>query len=187
MRDDNHDSVPCELTEAVELLRRPPVVRPEWRAELLRRAETSANARPDDSGRRLSLSIPWALAAGLVCALIGAGAVMLVRADTRTATPAVAATPSAAGSILLPVRFSLVAPNAASVSIVGDFNNWNPTTLPMRRSADGRMWEVEVRLPLGRYNYAFLVDGRLARDPGAPSTTDDGFGTPNSVLMVQGS
>jgi hypothetical protein len=49
------------------------------------------------------------------------------------------------------------------------------------------MWEVEVRLPLGRYNYAFLVDGRLARDPGAPSTTDDGFGTPNSVLMVQGS
>ena len=79
------------------------------------------------------------------------------------------------------------APNAARVSIVGDFNHWNPTTLPMKRSADGRLWEVEVRLPLGRYSYAFMIDGRIAADPSAPSGAGDDFGTPNSVLMVRGS
>jgi len=73
------------------------------------------------------------------------------------------------------------------VSIVGDFNQWNPTTLPMRRSADGRSWEVEVRLPLGRYSYAFLIDGKISPDPGAPQGAGDDFGAPNSVLMVRGS
>ena len=180
MRDD--DNVNGELADAIALLRQTPPVRREWRDELLRQVE--APAKPT---RRVSLSVPWALAAGIACALIGAGAMTVVR--RQPAPAAIAADPSAAPSqgLLLPVRFSLDAPNAARVSIVGDFNNWNPTTLPMRRSADGRIWEVEVKLPLGRYNYAFLVDGRLARDPDAPSTADDDFGTPNSVLMVRGS
>src|SRR5262249_23900036 len=85
-----------------------------------------------------------------------------------------------------PVRFTLVAPNAARVSIVGDFNQWNPTTLPMRRSADGQTWEIEVPLAFGRYTYAFFVDGRIARDSAAAESANDGFGTPSSVVLVRG-
>jgi hypothetical protein len=182
MRDD--DDVNGELADAIMLLRQAPPVRPEWRDELLRQAASPAT--PATPARRVSLSVPWALAAGLACALVGAGAMTLLRRDAKP-DAVVAAQPAATETVLLPVRFSLNAPNAARVSIVGDFNDWNPTTLPMRRSADGRVWEVEVRLPLGRYNYAFMVDGRLAPDPDAPSTADDDFGTPNSVLMVRGS
>jgi hypothetical protein len=193
MRDHDDDTLSSELSDAIELLRAKPPVRPEWRDELLRRASEASSMSPTPATpatrprRRVSLSVPWALAAGIVCALMGASATLLLRRAPEP-TSAVAEQPAVPShAVMLPVRFSLSAPNAARVSIVGDFNDWNPATLPMRRSADGRVWEVEVRLPLGRYNYAFMVDGRLARDPGAPSTADDDFGAPNSVLMVQGS
>jgi 1,4-alpha-glucan branching enzyme len=70
------------------------------------------------------------------------------------------------------------------VAIVGDFNQWNAESLPMRRSADGRRWEIEVRLPPGRYTYGFVVDGKLTPDPRAPESASDDFGIPNSVRMV---
>jgi hypothetical protein len=191
MRDQNDETMSGELSDAIELLREKPAVRPEWRDELLRRAVAaeSTRARPTARTSRVSLSLPWAIAAGIVCALVGAGATMLVDRRAPGAPPAIVAQQhvATADAVMLPVRFSLSAPNAARVSIVGDFNDWNPATLPMRRSADGRLWEVEVRLPLGRYNYAFMVDGQLARDPDAPSTAHDDFGAPNSVLMVRGS
>ncbi|HEY7394374.1 MAG TPA: hypothetical protein VH559_06000, partial [Gemmatimonadaceae bacterium] len=64
---------------------------------------------------------------------------------------------------------------------------WNPTTLPMRRSANGTTWEVEIGLPPGRYTYAFVVDGHIARDPAAAESAHDDFGAPSSVLLVKGS
>jgi hypothetical protein len=192
MRDQDENRMSSELSDAIELLREAPAVRPEWRDELLRRANANARTREDYATpvramRRVSLSVPWAVAAGVVCALIGASATILLRHEPRPSNIVAEQHIAASEGVMLPVRFSLHAPQAGRVSIVGDFNDWNPTTLPMRRSADGRVWEVEVRLPLGRYNYAFFVDGRLAPDPGAPSTADDDFGTPSSVLMVRGS
>jgi hypothetical protein len=180
MRDDD-DRLPTPLADALPMLRELPELRAEWRAEVLREAAMPAPVR------RVSLSVPWAIAAGLVCAMAGGGAALLATRD-RAPTAATASTQTAApSSATLPVRFSVVAPKAARVSIVGDFNHWNPTTLPMRRSADGRTWEVEVRLPVGRYSYAFLIDGSLALDPTAPRGSGDDFGEPNSVLMVRGS
>jgi hypothetical protein len=182
MRDDDPDRLSAPLSDALPLLRELPTIRAEWRAEVLREV-----ARPERPARRVSLSLPWAIAAGLFCAMAGGGvAVFATRARTTASSPVIAtALPSSA--IVLPVRFSVVAPRAAQVSIVGDFNHWNPTTLPMRRSADGHTWEIEVKLPVGRYSYAFLIDGAFAPDPAAPRGSGDDFGTPNSVLMVRGS
>jgi len=178
MRDDE-DRLPTPLANALPMLRELPELRAEWRADVLREAASPVPVR------RVSLSVPWAIAAGLVCAMAGGGAALLATRDRVSAT-AMAST-QAAASVTLPVRFAVVAPKAGQVSIVGDFNHWNPTTLPMRRSADGRTWEVEVRLPVGRYSYAFLIDGSLALDPTAPRGSGDDFGEPNSVLMVRGS
>jgi hypothetical protein len=55
----------------------------------------------------------------------------------------------------------------------------------MSRSSNGQTWEVEVGLAPGRYTYAFVVDGQLARDPAAAQSAHDDFGTPSSVLLVK--
>jgi 1,4-alpha-glucan branching enzyme len=79
------------------------------------------------------------------------------------------------------VRFSLAA-SAGQVSLVGDFNNWDPAAQPLRRR-DGA-WSVTLHLPPGRYRYAFVVDGDLwYNDPGHPVAQDE-FGTPTSVITV---
>jgi hypothetical protein len=173
----DHEELPAPLRRAVEHMREEPAVRPEWRSALLERA-AERDVIPMRT-RRVSIPLPMAIAAGLACALVG-GAVM--RTVDRPAKAV-----AAAAVDTLPVHFSVVAPNAAQVTIVGDFNHWNPTSLPMRRSSDGRVWEVDVRLPLGRYSYSYLIDGKLAADPSAPRGVEDDFGSPNSVLMVRGS
>jgi len=82
-------------------------------------------------------------------------------------------------------QFVLVAPQASSVSLVGDFNDWDPARSPMQ-TAQG-IWATTVPLPPGRYRYAFLVNGVEWRaDPGAPRAGDDEFGTPSSVITVGG-
>jgi hypothetical protein len=179
---DRDGELPAALADVVEVLRERPAIDPAWRAELLWRATSNQSARQD---RGLRLGWPAAIAAGIMCMLAG-GAIALFA--VRGPAPAPSPVAAAAGSTqTLPVRFSVVAPGAAKVSIVGDFNEWNPESLPMRRSSDERLWEVEVRLPLGRYSYAFVIDGKLAPDPAAPRSGGDDFGTPNSLLLVRGS
>jgi 1,4-alpha-glucan branching enzyme len=84
------------------------------------------------------------------------------------------------------VRFLLVARNAGRVSVVGDFNGWNPGSTPMRRANDGQSWIAEVPLAPGRHVYAFVVDGDVVTDPAAPVAAEEDFGVRNSVVLVSG-
>ena len=85
------------------------------------------------------------------------------------------------------LQFVLVAPHAASVALVGDFNDWDPRRSPMRSANNGGVWATAVQLAPGRYRYAFLVNGVEWRaDPAAPPAIDDEFGTPSSVVTVGG-
>lgn len=82
------------------------------------------------------------------------------------------------------VQFVLVAPDARSVSLVGDFNDWDAAATPLRASPAGA-WSAAVRLTPGRHRYAFVVDGvRWLADPAAPPAPDDDFGAPGSVVTV---
>lgn len=84
------------------------------------------------------------------------------------------------------VQLVFDAPDARSVSVVGDFNDWQPTATPMRRLEAGQPWSALVLIPPGRHAYALLVDGtRWVADPRAPRARDDDFGKPQSVLFVQ--
>lgn len=42
------------------------------------------------------------------------------------------------------VRFSVWAPHAKSISVVGDFNNWDDRINPMKRLEDGEIWSVFI-------------------------------------------
>src|SRR5882672_12935463 len=58
------------------------------------------------------------------------------------------------------------APQARQVSLVGDFNDWNPEATPMARQPDGR-WMVSLELTHGYDEYLVLVDGKPVLDPNA--------------------
>lgn len=56
--------------------------------------------------------------------------------------------------------FRVWAPHAAAVSLVGDFNNWDPAAQPMERLDPGGVWECTTQAP-GEYDaYKYhIVDG----------------------------
>ena len=83
-------------------------------------------------------------------------------------------------------RFVLVAPEASSVSVTGDFVGWKQEGIPLERDPSGNgLWVAVVRLRPGVHQYAFVIDGSEWRaDPNAVSQLDDGFGQKNSVLLV---
>lgn len=82
------------------------------------------------------------------------------------------------------VRLVLLQPGARSVSVVGDFNGWNPGQTPLERS-DGGMWTATIPLKPGRYEYMFVIDGKQwIADPLATEAATDGFGAQNAVLDV---
>lgn len=70
------------------------------------------------------------------------------------------------------VVFRLEAPGAGMVSLVGDFNNWNPT-MDRMTSRQGP-WQIRLFLVPGRYRYQFVVDGERISDPDNPHRDPDG-------------
>ena len=75
------------------------------------------------------------------------------------------------------------APEAKQISIVGDFNNWNPNATPMIRQPDGQ-WMASLELSHGYHQYAFLVDGKRVLDPDAAGKTKDSHNEPVSLVAV---
>lgn len=177
------------------VLREPVPIRADWRTRVLREIELLPPPSIGDLGvgRRWHFRPITAIAAALACALVGAGAATIVLGHGRPVVSQDALT-SLTATMPLPgemegrslVRFVFVAPYASRVSLVGDFNAWNPSTMPMRRSADGRAWLLDVPLAPGRHVYSFVVDGNVTADPAAPRAGDDDFGVPSSVVLVTG-
>jgi 1,4-alpha-glucan branching enzyme len=81
------------------------------------------------------------------------------------------------------VNFICHATKAAAVSVVGDFNKWDPAAHPMKRQPD-RSWLLTVALKHGHHRYAFLVDGVLTLDPHAQGITRNDKGERVSLVPV---
>jgi 1,4-alpha-glucan branching enzyme len=81
------------------------------------------------------------------------------------------------------VNFICQAPEAKAVSLVGDFNGWNPAANPMRHMPD-RSWLLMVELKHGHHRYAFVVDGVLTLDPRAQGVTRNDKGERVSLVPV---
>ncbi|MFH1857279.1 MAG: PilZ domain-containing protein [Candidatus Omnitrophota bacterium] len=79
--------------------------------------------------------------------------------------------------------FTYSAPQAGAVSLVGDFNHWDPDKHPMKKMRDGT-WRIALHLPPGSYQYQFYVDGVFCMDPDAKAHTPNAFGTENALIEV---
>jgi Carbohydrate-binding module 48 (Isoamylase N-terminal domain) len=159
--------------------------------------------RKEPAPRRRSRALGWlveprhivlpplttaALAAGLVLAGVLGGSVINRDGLTTVRPPwdGVADARRPEPSPVSVVKFMITAPQANSVSIVGDFNGWDAAATPAVRREDGS-WEMFVPLRPGRYVYSFVLDGEhFITDPAAPITPDDGYGRNNSVVVVAG-
>jgi 1,4-alpha-glucan branching enzyme len=92
-------------------------------------------------------------------------------------------TPLVPKKTLRTANFICNAPQAQAVSLVGDFNAWNPAAHPMKHMPDGA-WLLSVDLTHGHHRYAFLVDGKLTLDPRAQGITRNDQGERVSLVPV---
>lgn len=82
--------------------------------------------------------------------------------------------------------FSLYAPQAKSVEVIGDFNQWQSGVTLLAGPDEKGVWRVKLHLPntLTRIEYVYWVDGAQRRtDPGQPVVKDGFFGE-NNVLVL---
>ena len=184
--------------EVREALGNGPPSTPEARARIME-AVRAAGVTPRGGAGRPGWRSPGV---GLLVAASIAGIIALVRARgisyvpepvpgiDRPSQPVAAAAPTPARSVgavsdnaAVRVQFVLVAPDAKSVAVVGDFNDWNPSATPLE-SARG-MWSSEEVVTAGRHDYAFVIDGtRWIADPSAPRAPADELGGGYSVLVA---
>lgn len=81
------------------------------------------------------------------------------------------------------VSFSLKAPDAQSVYLAGDFNNWYIDEAWRLQRVNGH-WETNVKLKPGMYQYRFIVDGQWREDPENPKKVENSFGDSNSLIEI---
>lgn len=83
------------------------------------------------------------------------------------------------------VRFSVRAPQARTVAVVGEWSGWDPEQGALLPGEDG-VWEGVVPVPKGTWEFTFLVDGTEVREPvGVDHVVDSGFGDRNGVVVVE--
>lgn len=70
-------------------------------------------------------------------------------------------------------------PGAGKVSVVGDFNGWDPHAGAMTRR-DGHFVK-SIKLTPGEHQYKFIIDGEWHVDPSAPTVVSE-LGTLNNVI-----
>lgn len=79
--------------------------------------------------------------------------------------------------------FSLVAPTAKNVQLVGDFTQWQKKPINMQKSADG-VWRATIEIEPGVHPYRFLVDGQWRDDPACLQHQPNPYGGQDAVRQV---
>lgn len=89
------------------------------------------------------------------------------------------------GAPVIYVQFAFADRTAKSISVAGDFNDWDAAATQLRDTDGDGVWTGLIALRPGRHKYMFVVDGeRWVTDPEAESYVDDGFGMRNAVIAI---
>jgi 5'-AMP-activated protein kinase regulatory beta subunit len=81
------------------------------------------------------------------------------------------------------ITFSFDAPEVEQVSLVGEFNEWDPAKHPMKCDSNGQ-WTKTVVLNPGDYEYKFVADKSWLPDPKNKHARLNCYGTFNSLITV---
>jgi 1,4-alpha-glucan branching enzyme len=81
------------------------------------------------------------------------------------------------------VRFAFMIPTDQTVCLVGDFNDWDELSHPMRRCPDSTHC-LEVKLRAGEYEYKFKVGAVWYNDDYAHKYVPNPWGSENSVVVI---
>lgn len=84
------------------------------------------------------------------------------------------------------VPFSLYAPQAQSVEIIGDFNQWQSGATPLTGPDETGRWRISLTFPdtWSRIEYVYWVNDTYRQlDPEQP-VVPDGFSGVNNVLVL---
>lgn len=81
------------------------------------------------------------------------------------------------------VEFRFYSPNAKLISLVGDFNNWNPENDLMVKGSD-EIWRLTKRLSQGTYRYLYMIDGIATLDTYNPITASTVNGDSCSLIKI---
>lgn len=84
---------------------------------------------------------------------------------------------------LKPQEFTLRAPGAQNVMLVGDFTHWQEKGIAMK-PVGGGLWKATVPLAPGTYHYKFIIDGEWRDDPECTLRVENPYGTRNSIRRV---
>ena len=79
--------------------------------------------------------------------------------------------------------FSITAPDATKVMLVGDFTHWQENPVYLKKAERG-VWSTTVTLPPGTHHYRFIVDGEWCDDPDCTLRVPNPYGTQDSVRQV---
>lgn len=82
------------------------------------------------------------------------------------------------------VEFRLYQPEARLISIVGDFNNWNPENDLLEKDKNG-LWRLRKTLPRGIYRYMYIIDGEWTVDLYNDKTASNGTGGICSLISIK--
>ena len=81
-------------------------------------------------------------------------------------------------------RFVYYGDSGSRVSLVGDFNRWDPFLTPMEESLiHPGVFAVSLNLPPDSRFYRFVVDGYEIPDPENPAGTRNGWGETASIIQ----
>lgn len=82
------------------------------------------------------------------------------------------------------IEFRIYRPDASLISLVGDFNNWNPENDILARGQDG-IWRLRKKLFPGTYRYEFIVDGEWVPDIYNVRSGSDNTGAICSIIEIR--
>lgn len=87
------------------------------------------------------------------------------------------------------IEFSCHSPDAGAVFLAGTFNDWRTDATPLAKDDKGT-WRASLKLPSGRHEFKFVVDGQWCCEPNCspsaecPKCVSNDFGTMNRFIDV---
>ncbi|MBM3244159.1 MAG: hypothetical protein FJZ12_04945 [Candidatus Omnitrophica bacterium] len=84
---------------------------------------------------------------------------------------------------LTEIMFSVFAPEAKDVFLVGEFNNWQINE-SARMAQNNGTWSKKINLDTGKYRYRFVIDGNWVEDSSNPLKEINPYGSIDSLVEI---